>query len=150
MNTALKFRDIIMRITLKTLCVLSLLSTPTAWALDTNAILGGGVGGAVGAAVGSEVGGRDGAIIGSAIGAAAGTAIGTQGQSSQPAPRPVYTQPQPQPYYNDDRYSNYNPPPPRYSTPSYPAPRYVPAPKHDNGLHLGQYKQKGKKGKKHR
>ncbi|HXH03875.1 MAG TPA: glycine zipper domain-containing protein [Candidatus Competibacteraceae bacterium] len=73
------------------------------WALDTDAMLGGGLGGAVGAAIGSEVGGRDGAIVGSAIGAAAGTAITTDRPYYQPprrvVEREVYYVPQREVYY---------------------------------------------------
>ena len=50
-----------------------------AFAVDTNAVIGGALGGGTGAAVGSAIGGRDGAIIGGAIGGAAGAAIATSG-----------------------------------------------------------------------
>jgi hypothetical protein len=52
----------------------------SAFAVDWDAALGGGVGGAVGSAIGSEVGGRNGAIVGGAVGAAVGTAITTRDQ----------------------------------------------------------------------
>jgi hypothetical protein len=59
---------------------LSTLSLTNAFAVDSDAVLGGAIGGGVGAAIGSEVGGREGAIVGSGVGAAVGTAIATDGK----------------------------------------------------------------------
>ena len=65
----------------KQLLVLAALATfaTSAFAVDTNAVIGGALGGGTGAAVGSAIGGRDGAIIGGALGGAAGAAIATSG-----------------------------------------------------------------------
>ena len=57
---------------------LSLLTSMSALAVDTDAVLGGAIGGGIGAAVGSEVGGREGAIAGGALGAAVGVAVATE------------------------------------------------------------------------
>lgn len=98
-----------------------------AYAVDGGAVVGGAVGGAAGAAIGSNMGGRDGAIIGAAIGGATGAAIGSS--KSAPAVQPV-VQPAPiktvsiQNVESDDDHR-----------------------RHDNGLHLGQ--QKNKHNKKH-
>ncbi|BAK76285.1 hypothetical protein NH8B_1463 [Pseudogulbenkiania sp. NH8B] len=56
----------------------SLLLTGSAYAMDSNAVLGGALGGGAGAAVGSALGGRDGAMIGAAAGAAIGTGVATR------------------------------------------------------------------------
>ena len=69
-----------------TLLSVSMLASASAFAVDSDAVLGGAVGGGIGAAVGSEVGGRDGAILGGALGAAVGTAIATD-DSNRHAPR---------------------------------------------------------------
>lgn len=68
----------------KNLVLFSCFAVTPAYAVDTDAVLGGAVGGGVGAAVGSEVGGREGAIAGSAIGAAIGTAVMTDDRPSRP------------------------------------------------------------------
>lgn len=60
------------------LVALTALAAP-AYAVDGKAVLGGAIGGGAGAAVGSSIGGREGAIIGGAIGGAAGAAIATSG-----------------------------------------------------------------------
>jgi len=52
-------------------------SATTAKAMDSEAILGGALGGGAGAAIGSAMGGRNGAMIGSAVGGAAGVAVAT-------------------------------------------------------------------------
>jgi outer membrane lipoprotein SlyB len=73
--------------------VMSLLVFSTsAFAVDTDAVIGGAIGGGVGAAVGSEVGGRKGAIVGGAVGAAVGTAIATDGQDDPPREKVVYVE----------------------------------------------------------
>jgi outer membrane lipoprotein SlyB len=73
--------------------VMSLLvSSTSALAVDTDAVIGGAIGGGVGAAVGSEVGGRKGAIVGGAVGAAVGTAIATEGQDERPREKVVYVE----------------------------------------------------------
>lgn len=100
--------------------VLLALST-NVWAVDGGAVLGGAVGGGVGAAIGSEIGGRNGAIIGGAIGGGTGAAIGTQ-KEFEPAPSPKRIR-----RHDDEDYSEH----------------------HDNGRHLGQYKNKHKNKHKH-
>ena len=59
---------------LAALLVSSALAVP-AYAVDTDAVVGGALGGAAGAAVGSAVGGREGAVVGAGIGGAAGAAV---------------------------------------------------------------------------
>lgn len=76
----------------------SALAVP-AFAVDTDAVLGGALGGAAGAAVGSAVGGRDGAIIGAGIGGAAGAAVTTSGREKTVVKRKVV-------YEDDYRHDN--------------------------------------------
>ncbi len=73
---------------LAALIATSALAVP-AYALDTDAVVGGALGGAAGAAVGSAVGGRDGAIIGAGIGGAAGAAVTTSGREKRVVRREV-------------------------------------------------------------
>lgn len=98
---------------------LLIFSPLTAGEIDLDAVLGGAVGGAAGAAVGSAVGGREGAIIGGGLGGAAGTAIATSGKDSDSKPQASATQVVHEHHYHDDD-------------------------RHDNGLHRGHYKKKGK------
>jgi len=93
----------------KTITVLSCLTALPAYAVDSDAVLGGALGGGVGAAVGSEVGGREGAIAGSAIGAAIGTAVMTDDRSSRPVSARVEVDSAPA--------RRGGPPPHAYSTP---------------------------------
>jgi outer membrane lipoprotein SlyB len=90
-----------------------------AFAVDTNAVLGGAIGGGTGAAVGSALGGRDGAIIGGALGGAAGAAIATSGsKETKVVTKEVVVEKEVV---------------------------YVPTGargRHDNGLHLGHHKHK--------
>jgi outer membrane lipoprotein SlyB len=73
--------------------VMSLLVfSASAFAVDTDAVIGGAIGGGVGAAVGSEVGGRKGAIVGGAVGAAVGTAIATDGRDKPAREKVVYVE----------------------------------------------------------
>lgn len=71
---------------------ISLLTSMPAFAVDTDAVLGGAIGGGIGAAVGSEVGGREGAIAGSAVGAAIGTAVATRDKGHQQDERVIYVE----------------------------------------------------------
>lgn len=96
-------------------------STP-AFAVDTNAVIGGAIGGGAGAAVGSSIGGREGAIIGGAIGGAAGAAIATS-DSKQPKVVTKEVVVEREVVYVKDR--------------------------HDNGLHLGHQKHKHKNKHRH-
>ena len=82
----------------------------TAKAMDSDAILGGALGGGAGAALGSAMGGRDGAIIGGAVGGAAGVAVATSDR------RRETVRVRKDVVYVDDNDH------------------------HDNGRHLGQYK----------
>jgi outer membrane lipoprotein SlyB len=92
-------------------------SATTAKAMDGDAILGGALGGGAGAAIGSAVGGRDGAIIGGAVGGAVGVAVATSDRK-----RETVRVRKEVIYVNDhDR--------------------------HDNGRHLGHYKNKNKHGR---
>lgn len=77
----------------------SALAVP-AYALDTDAVVGGALGGAAGAAVGSAVGGREGAIVGAGIGGAAGAAVATSGREKTVVKRKVV--------YEDDDYRHDN------------------------------------------
>lgn len=92
-------------------------SATTAKAMDSDAILGGALGGGAGAAIGSAVGGRDGAIIGSAVGGAAGAAVATSDR------RRESVMVRKEVIYVDDHDH------------------------HDNGRHLGHYKNKHKHGR---
>ncbi len=97
---------------------LAALSAP-ALAADTKAVLGGAIGGGAGAAIGSSVGGTNGAIIGGALGGAAGAAIATSGSKqtqTQVVTREVIVEKEV--VHVDDR--------------------------HDNGLHRGHHKHKGR------
>jgi hypothetical protein len=71
---------------------LSLLASMPAFAVDTDAVLGGAIGGGIGAAVGSEVGGREGAIVGGAVGAAVGTAVATKDNESRQDKTVIYVE----------------------------------------------------------
>ncbi|WP_435626623.1 YMGG-like glycine zipper-containing protein [Candidatus Ferrigenium straubiae] len=106
--------------------VLFLSASVNAYAVDGGAVVGGAVGGAAGAAIGHNMGGRDGAIIGAAIGGATGAAVGSSNSAPavQTAPvRPVSTRS----VEDDDEHR-----------------------RHDNGLHLGQQKDKHKKKRERR
>ncbi len=95
---------------------LTALATPV-FAVDGGAVLGGAIGGGVGAGVGSAVGGTEGAIIGGAIGGGVGAAIGSSDSSK-----------------------------PKVVTKEVVVEKevvYVKG-KHDNGLHLGHQKNKGR------
>jgi len=92
-------------------------SASTAKAVDGDAILGGALGGGAGAAIGSAVGGRDGAIIGGAVGGAAGVAVATSDRKRETV------RVRKEVVYVDDRDH------------------------HDNGRHLGHYKNKHKQGR---
>ena len=83
--------------------------------MDGEAILGGALGGGAGAAVGSAMGGRDGAIIGGAVGGAAGAAMATSDR------RRETVRVRKEVVYVQDDYDH-----------------------HDNGRHLGHYKNKHK------
>ncbi len=76
---------------------LSLTPTTVAFAVDTDAVIGGAVGGGVGAAVGSEIGGKTGAVVGGAVGAAVGTAVMTNDdeKSSSAPTQVIYVEPSP-------------------------------------------------------
>jgi len=89
----------------------------TAKAMDSDAILGGALGGGAGAAIGSAMGGRDGAIIGGAVGGAAGVAVTTSDR------RRETVRVRKEVVYVDDHD------------------------RHDNGRHLGHYKNKHKHGR---
>jgi outer membrane lipoprotein SlyB len=89
-------------------------SATTAKAMDSDAILGGAFGGGAGAAIGSAVGGHDGAIIGGAVGGAAGVAVATSDRR-----RKNIRVRKEIVYLHDDGH-------------------------HDNGRHLGHYKNKYK------
>jgi len=93
----------------KTITLVSCLSALPAYAVDSDAVLGGALGGGIGAAVGSEVGGREGAIAGGAVGAAIGTAVMTDGKSSHSGGIRVEASPA--------RTKTVGPPPHAYNTP---------------------------------
>jgi len=95
-------------------------SATTAKAMDSDAILGGALGGGAGAAIGSAVGGRDGAIIGSAVGGAAGVAVATSDRRREN----VRVRKEVVYLHDDDDH-------------------------HDNGRHLGHYKNKHRHGHDH-
>ena len=80
--------------------------------MDSDAILGGAIGGGAGAAIGSAVGGRNGAIIGSAAGGAVGVAVATADRKRET----VRVRKEVVVERDEDR--------------------------HDNGRHLGHYKNK--------
>ncbi|MEA2081016.1 MAG: hypothetical protein U9P00_14405 [Pseudomonadota bacterium] len=71
---------------------IALLTSTSALAVDTDAVLGGAIGGGIGAAVGSEVGGREGAIAGGAVGAAIGTALATKDSGHKQDERVIYVE----------------------------------------------------------
>lgn len=73
------------------------LTSMSALAVDTDAVLGGAIGGGVGAAIGSEIGGREGAIAGSAVGAATGTAIATRDDEQKKGNTVIYRE---EPHYD--------------------------------------------------
>jgi outer membrane lipoprotein SlyB len=102
---------------MKVLMVLAMgvlaVAATTAKAMDSDAILGGALGGGAGAAIGSAVGGRDGAIIGGAVGGAAGVAVATSDRR-----RETVRVRRDVVYVQDDHDH------------------------HDNGRHLGHYKNK--------
>lgn len=100
---------------------LFLSASVNAYAVDSGAVLGGAVGGAAGAAIGHNMGGRDGAIIGAAIGGATGAAVGSS--NSAPAVKQAQVQTVSSRNAEDDDEHR----------------------RHDNGLHLGQKKDKHKK-----
>lgn len=109
--------------TLKPLAILAACAafTHPAYAVDTNAVVGGAIGGGAGAAIGSSIGGREGAIIGGAIGGAAGAAIATSdSKPPRTVTREVIVEHE---IHGKDR--------------------------HDNGLHLGHHKHKHKHKHKH-
>jgi hypothetical protein len=93
----------------RTLFVLAAFSTAPAYAVDSDAVIGGAIGGGLGAAVGSEVGGREGAIAGSAIGAAIGTAVAADDRDSHEGAIQVET--------HSDYSRPAGPPPHAYRTP---------------------------------
>jgi len=93
-------------------------SATTAKAMDSDAILGGALGGGAGAAIGSAMGGRDGAMIGSAVGGAAGVAMATSDR------RRANVRVRKEIIYVQDDHDH-----------------------HDNGRHLGHYKDKHKHGR---
>jgi len=93
----------------RTLCVLAIFSTAPAYAVDSDAVIGGAIGGGLGAAVGSEVGGKEGAIAGSAIGAAIGTAVAADDRDSHEGAIQVET--------HSDYSRPAGPPPHAYRTP---------------------------------
>lgn len=93
-------------------------SATTAKAMDGDAILGGALGGGAGAAIGSAMGGRDGAIIGGAVGGAAGVAVATSDRKRETVSVRKEV------IYVQDDHDHY-----------------------DNGRHLGQYKNKHKRGR---
>lgn len=98
------------------LFALAAFSAP-ALAVDGKAVLGGALGGGAGAAVGSSIGGRDGAIIGGALGGAAGAAIATSGsKETRVVTKEVIV---------EKEVVHVNS-------------------RHDNGLHRGHYKNKGR------
>lgn len=99
------------------LLALAAFSAP-ALAVDGKAVLGGALGGGAGAAVGSSIGGRDGAIIGGALGGAAGAAIATSGSRETKVVTKEVIVEREVVRVNDDR--------------------------HDNGLHRGHHKHKGR------
>lgn len=83
-----------------------------AFAVDTDAVIGGAVGGGLGAAVGSEVGGKAGAVVGAGVGAAVGTAVmaNDDDRESRRRTRTNHVQPLPQ---REVVYVEALPPPPR-------------------------------------
>lgn len=99
---------------------LFLTASINAYAVDGGAVVGGAVGGAAGAAIGHNLGGRDGAILGAAIGGATGAAVGSSNSAPVAKPAPVQTVAT---RVEDDEGRR----------------------RHDNGLHLGQQKDKHKK-----
>lgn len=101
------------------LLALAAFSAP-ALAVDGKAVLGGAIGGGAGAGIGSSIGGTNGAIIGGALGGAAGAAIATSG-SKKPQPQVVTREVvvEKEVYVHDDD-------------------------RHDNGLHRGHHKHRGR------
>jgi outer membrane lipoprotein SlyB len=98
------------------LLALAALSAP-AVAADTRAVLGGAIGGGAGAGIGSSIGGTSGAIVGGALGGAAGAAIATSGsKETRVVTKEVVVEKEV--VRVDSR--------------------------HDNGLHRGHYKRKGR------
>ncbi len=95
-------------------------SATTAKAMDSDAILGGALGGGAGAAIGSAMGGRDGAMIGGAVGGAAGVAVATSDR------RRETVRVRKEVVYVQGDHDH-----------------------HDNGRHLGHYKNKYKKHGRH-
>jgi outer membrane lipoprotein SlyB len=81
-----------MKRTLLTVLLLSSAGLTPAFALDTDAVVGGALGGAAGAAVGSAVEGREGAVIGAGLGGAAGAAIATKDQPKRVKKEVIYVE----------------------------------------------------------
>jgi outer membrane lipoprotein SlyB len=104
---------------------ITIVTSAQAGEIDSGAVVGGAVGGGAGAAVGSAVGGREGAIIGGALGGALGAGIGaSENQSKQT--RVVEKE-----VVHVHEVHDYDK-------------------RHDNGRHLGHYKQKHKHRHKHK
>jgi outer membrane lipoprotein SlyB len=86
-------------------------------AADAKAVLGGAIGGGAGAGIGSSIGGTNGAIIGGALGGAAGAAIATSGsKETKVVTKEVIVEREVVQVNN----------------------------RHDNGLHRGHHKNKGR------
>ncbi|GAB6050840.1 hypothetical protein JCM16106_16890 [Hydrogenophilus islandicus] len=82
-----------MKRTVLTAVFFSTVGLTQAFALDTDAVVGGALGGAAGAVVGSALGGREGAVIGAGLGGATGAAIATKDQPRRVRREVIYVEP---------------------------------------------------------